>query len=140
MDKSNTLWNINLNVPARSMKGILMLFENNAAQQPFARNTQAFYTPQNNEVGGHHRGHSQPTLQSRDARLSDVGRGKEVVCARQGFTCVCLCGRKHALARQSRVGGGRPRAQVVQDKPPKLKACPDPHYMKQDHDNTGYRR
>ena len=38
MDKSNTLWNINLNVPARSMKGILMLFENFAAQQPFARN------------------------------------------------------------------------------------------------------
>ena len=25
--KSDTLWNINLNVPARSMKGILMLFE-----------------------------------------------------------------------------------------------------------------
>ena len=46
MDKSNTLWNINLNVPARSMKGILMLFENVAAQQPFARNTDAFYNPQ----------------------------------------------------------------------------------------------
>ena len=28
-----------------------------------------------------------------------------------GVTCVCLCGRKHALARPSRVGGGRPRAQ-----------------------------
>ena len=39
MDKSYTLWNINPNVPARSMKGILMLFENVAAQQPFARNT-----------------------------------------------------------------------------------------------------
>ena len=26
-DKSDTLWNINLNVPARSMKGVLMLFE-----------------------------------------------------------------------------------------------------------------
>ena len=39
MDKSNTLWNINLNVPARSMKGIVM-------QQPFARNTEAFYTRQ----------------------------------------------------------------------------------------------
>ena len=46
MDKSNTLWNIKLNVPARSMKGILMLFENVAAQQPFARNTKAFYNPQ----------------------------------------------------------------------------------------------
>ena len=28
-----------------------------------------------------------------------------------GFTCVCLCGRKHALARQSCVDGGRPRGQ-----------------------------
>ena len=37
MDQSNTLWNINLNVPARSMKSILMLFENVASQQPFAR-------------------------------------------------------------------------------------------------------
>ena len=80
MDKSNTLWNINLNVPARSMKGILMPFENVAVQQPFARNTEAFLQPQNNESGGHHRGHPQPTLQSRDARLSDVGRGKEVLC------------------------------------------------------------
>ena len=46
MDKSNTLWNINLKVPARSMKGILMLFENVAVHQPFARNTEAFYNPQ----------------------------------------------------------------------------------------------
>ena len=43
MNKSNTLWNINLNVPARSMEGILMLFEKVAVQQPFARNTEAFY-------------------------------------------------------------------------------------------------
>ena len=50
MDKSNTLLNINLNVPARSMKGILMLFENVAAQQPFARNTEAFYNPQKTKV------------------------------------------------------------------------------------------
>ena len=46
MDKSNTLWNIKLNVPARRMKGILMLFENVVAQQPFARNTEASYNPQ----------------------------------------------------------------------------------------------
>ena len=45
MDKSSTLWNIYLNVPARSMKGILMLFENVAAQQYFTRNTEAFTTP-----------------------------------------------------------------------------------------------
>ena len=50
MDKPNTLWNINLNVPVRSMKGILMLFENVAAQQPFARNTKAFYKPQSTKV------------------------------------------------------------------------------------------
>ena len=50
MDKSNTLWNINLNVPTRSMKGILMLFENVAAQQTFARNTEAFYNPQITKV------------------------------------------------------------------------------------------
>ena len=44
-DKSDTLWNINLNVPTRSMKGVLMPFEDVAAQQPFARNTEAFYNP-----------------------------------------------------------------------------------------------
>ena len=45
MNKSNTVWNINLNMPARRMKGILMLFENVAAQQPFTHNTEAFYNP-----------------------------------------------------------------------------------------------
>ena len=50
MNKSNTLWNINLNVLARCMKGILMLFENVAAQQPFACNTEAFYNPQITKV------------------------------------------------------------------------------------------
>ena len=50
MDKSSTLWIINLNVPARSMKGILMLLKNVAAQQPFARNTEAFYNPQITKV------------------------------------------------------------------------------------------
>ena len=50
MDMSNTLWNINLNVPARSMKGILMLFENVATQQPFTRHTEAFYNPQITKV------------------------------------------------------------------------------------------
>ena len=49
-DKSDTIWNINLNVPARSMKGILMLFEDGAAQQPFARDTEAFYNPKIKKV------------------------------------------------------------------------------------------
>ena len=38
--KSDTLWNINLNVPARSMKGILMLFED-----PDRTSTEDFVNP-----------------------------------------------------------------------------------------------
>ena len=49
-DKSDTLWNINLNVPARSMKGVLMLFEDIIAQRPFARNTESFYHPKITKV------------------------------------------------------------------------------------------
>ena len=49
-DKSDTIWNINLNVPARSMKGKLMLFEDVAAQQPFTRDTEAFYNPKITKV------------------------------------------------------------------------------------------
>ena len=48
--KSDTLWNINSNIPARSMKGVLMIFEDVAAQQPFARNTEAFYNPKITQV------------------------------------------------------------------------------------------
>ena len=47
-DKSDTLWNINLNVPARSMKGILMLFEANSST--FARDTESFYNPKIEKV------------------------------------------------------------------------------------------
>ena len=47
-DKSDTLWNFNLNVPAQSMRGALFLFE--ASQQPFARNTEAFYNPKITKV------------------------------------------------------------------------------------------
>ena len=39
-NKSDTQWNINLNVPARSMKGILMLFED-----PDRTNTEQYYNP-----------------------------------------------------------------------------------------------
>ena len=45
MDKSNTLWNRNLNMPARSMKGILMLFENVAANNPSLAKLRPFYHP-----------------------------------------------------------------------------------------------
>ena len=47
-NKSDTLWNINLNVPARSMKGVLMLFEDPAAA--YKRDTEAFYNPQLTKV------------------------------------------------------------------------------------------
>ena len=47
-NKSDTLWNINLNVPARSMKGILRLFEDPAAA--YQRDTEKFYNPQLTKV------------------------------------------------------------------------------------------
>ena len=49
-DKSDTLWNSNLNVPARSMKGILMFLEDVGEQQPFARNTEVLYNPKITKV------------------------------------------------------------------------------------------
>ena len=39
-NKSDAFWNINLNVPTRSMKGILMLFED-----PSKTNTETYYNP-----------------------------------------------------------------------------------------------
>ena len=50
LDKSQTLWNINLNVPARSLKGILMLFEDAEAATAFGRNTESFYNPKIEKV------------------------------------------------------------------------------------------
>ena len=47
-DKSDTLWNINLNVPARSMKGILMLFE--VPPNAYDRDTEKFYNPKIEKV------------------------------------------------------------------------------------------
>ena len=39
-NKSDSLWNINLNVPAKSMKGILMLYED-----PNRTGTEMYYNP-----------------------------------------------------------------------------------------------
>lgn len=51
LNKSETLWNINLNVPARSMKGVLLLFEDpTAGGATWARDTEAFYNPQIEKV------------------------------------------------------------------------------------------
>ena len=47
-DKAQTLWNVNINVPARSMKGVLMLFEDPAA--PFQRESESFYNPKIQKV------------------------------------------------------------------------------------------
>ena len=45
-DKSDTEWTINLNVPARSMKGILMLFEDQQQAGPHGQETvRPFITP-----------------------------------------------------------------------------------------------
>ena len=77
-------------MPAGSMKGIPMLFEDGAEQQPFAGDTEAFYN-QNNKSRGHHWGGPQPAIQSWDACLPDVGRGKEVFCSRQQTTARSGC-------------------------------------------------
>jgi len=47
-DKSDTLWNINLNTPAKSMKGILMLFEETGSG--FDRDCEKFYNPKIEKV------------------------------------------------------------------------------------------
>ena len=44
-NKADTLWNLNLNVPARSMKGILMLFED-----PDREDTEQYYNPKIEKV------------------------------------------------------------------------------------------
>ena len=43
VNKSDRVWNINLNVPAKSMKGVLMLFKEPSTG--FDRNTESFYNP-----------------------------------------------------------------------------------------------
>jgi len=48
LNKSDVTWNINLNTPARSLKGILLLFEDPAvgAMWPaFGRNSEFYYNP-----------------------------------------------------------------------------------------------
>ena len=46
--KQETMWNFNINVPAKSMKGILMLFEEPA--DAFERDTEKFYNPKISKV------------------------------------------------------------------------------------------
>jgi len=48
LNKSDVTWNINLNTPARSLKGILLLFEDPAAGAmgpAFGRNSEFYYNP-----------------------------------------------------------------------------------------------
>ena len=49
-NKSDSLWNINLNVPTRSLKGILALFEDAGTATAFARDTESFYNPKIEKV------------------------------------------------------------------------------------------
>ena len=46
--KSDTVWNFHINTPARSMKGLLLLFKEHA--DPFTQDTEKFYNPQINKV------------------------------------------------------------------------------------------
>ena len=48
-DKSDTVWNININTPARSMKGILLLFVDPAAA--FQRDTEKYHNPLIQKIG-----------------------------------------------------------------------------------------
>ena len=48
LNKSDTTWNINLNTPAKSLKGVLLLFEDPAAGAmgpAYGRNSEFFYNP-----------------------------------------------------------------------------------------------
>ena len=47
-NKQDTLWSLNINTPARSLKGILMIFVDPAA--PFQRDTEKFYNPRLSKV------------------------------------------------------------------------------------------
>ena len=49
-NKSDAVWNINLNTPAKSMTGILLLFEDVNASQAYQRNTEQFYNPKIKKV------------------------------------------------------------------------------------------
>ena len=51
LNKSQALWNINVNVPARGLKEILMLFEDEGAATKFGRKTESFYNPKIEKVG-----------------------------------------------------------------------------------------
>ena len=74
-NKSDTLWNINLNVPARSMKGVLMLFED-----PDRTSSEDFHSPKITKVEDNRR-HSESALQPGHAAVPTVGRNQEILRA-----------------------------------------------------------
>ena len=47
MDKSDTTWNWSFNMPCKSLKSILALFEE---EKPYARDTSKFYNPKIEKV------------------------------------------------------------------------------------------
>ena len=80
--KSDTLWNINLNVPVCSMKGVLMLFEDVTAQQPLARDTESFYNPKIMKVEVTIEGIPTSSL-FRGCVPIRCGMSEEVICTRR---------------------------------------------------------
>ena len=70
-NKSDTLWNINLNTPSRSMKGILILCEDVALNQPYLR--QRVLLQSQNPEGGDHRGGPKPAVFSGHEGLPAMG-------------------------------------------------------------------
>ena len=69
-NKSDTLWNINLNVPARSMKGVLMLFED-----PDRTSSEDIIT-KTSQKSKDNRRHSESALQPGHAAVPTVGRNQ----------------------------------------------------------------
>ena len=47
MNKSDTMWNWSFNIPCKSLKGILVLFEE---EKPYVRDTSKFYNPKIQKV------------------------------------------------------------------------------------------
>jgi len=82
LNKGDVTWNINLNTPARSLKGILLLLEDpsvGAAGPAFGRNSEFYYNPLITKVQvtvGLRAG-----LRSGNAPVPALGRNREGVCS-----------------------------------------------------------
>ena len=94
-NKRDTLWNVNFNVPARSMKGILMMFEDSSSGEAgaaFARYTETFYNPQISKV--------EVTIEGVPNQLCSHGRPSEGPKNLSLFHCICSFFRQYAMSRE----------------------------------------